>query len=308
MLLKTNRRAVLTSGVAFAACMAAGGGLRRALAAAPVGVQELGKDTAIFTAAGVNVLAARNGDAVVLVDSGPEETARDLKAAVDSFSGGRPLTTLFNTHWHLEHTGGNERLAGNGATIFAQDNTKGWMGMEFYVRWQDRTYKARPEAARPTKSFSRQGEMPFGGSRIRYGHLPRAHTDGDMYVHFPDHNLIAAGDVVAVGEYPVLDYVTGGWLGEMRDSTKLLLDMCDAETRIIPGSGPVVGRDHIEKQHDMLATVYDRMVKLIRKGMSADEMIANGIVDGFEDWGDPTLFMHNAYAAVYGHYRDMRIA
>jgi glyoxylase-like metal-dependent hydrolase (beta-lactamase superfamily II) len=254
------------------------------------------------------VIAALNTDALAVVDSGTKDIAPSLKKSLDSFSGGRPVTTLFNTHWHLDHTGGNELLARDGAEVIAQANTAGWMGMEFYVRWEDRTYEPRPKAARPTRSFDRQGEMPFGPSTIRYGHLPRAHTDGDMYVLFPDENVVAAGDVVAVGQYPVLDYATGGWIGEMRDSTKRLLDLCDADTRIVPGTGPVVGRAHIEKQHDMLVTVYDRMIKFIRKGMGADEMIANGIADGFEEWGDPTFFMHNAYAGVYGHYRDMRIA
>ena len=304
---KTNRRAVLASGVAFAACMATGLKARPACAAA-LRVDELAPGMALISGAGGNVVAAMQGDVLLLVDSGAEDQAPALKDAVAGFSGGKPVTTLFNTHWHLEHTGGNALLAGDGATILAQENTKGWMSIGFYVRWQDRAYKARSQAARPTRTFSREGEMPFGKSTVTYGHLPRAHTDGDMYVRFPGANLIAAGDVVAVGQYPVLDYSTGGWLGEMRDSTKRLLDLCDADTRVIPGSGPVVARDHVEKQYDMLATVYDRMVKLIRKGMGADEMIANGVVDGFEDWGDPALFMHNAYDAVYGHYRDMRIA
>jgi glyoxylase-like metal-dependent hydrolase (beta-lactamase superfamily II) len=288
--------------------MATGLKTPRAFAAAALRVDELAPGMVLISGAGGNVVAAMQGDTLFLVDSGSEDMAPALSDAVNTFSGGKPVTTLFNTHWHLEHTGGNELLAKGGAAIVAQENTKGWMGIEFYVRWQDRTYKARPAAARPTKTFVRDGEMPFGQSTVTYGHLPRAHTDGDMYVRFADANLIAAGDVVAVGQYPILDYSTGGWLGEMRDATKHLLDLCDADTRIVPGSGPVVGRDHIQKEHDMLATVYDRMVKFIRKGMGADEMIANGIAEGFEDWGDPTLFMHNAYDAVYGHYRDMRIA
>jgi glyoxylase-like metal-dependent hydrolase (beta-lactamase superfamily II) len=288
--------------------MATGLKTRPAFAAASLGVDELAPGMALISGAGGNVVVAMQGDALLLVDSGSEAMAPALKDAVTAFSGGKPVTTLFNTHWHLEHTGGNALLAKDGATIVAQENTKGWMSIGFYVRWQDRAYKARPPAARPTKTFSRDGEMPFGPSAVTYGYLPRAHTDGDLYVRFADANLIAAGDVVAVGQYPILDYSTGGWLGEMRDSTKQLLDLCDTGTRIVPGSGPVVGRDHIQKQYDMLATVYDRMVKFIRKGMGADEMIANGIVEGFEDWGDPTLFMHNAYDAVYGHYRDMRIA
>lgn len=306
MLPKLNRRAAVASGMAFAACWAAGMGARPLRAA--VRMDGLADGMALFSGAGGNVMAAHNGNTTVLVDSGTEEAAPALMRQVEAFTGGQPVTTLFNTHWHLDHTGGNAHVAGAETAIIAQENTKGWMGMEFHVRWQDRTYAPRPEAARPTQSFFREGEMPFGNSVIRYGHLPRAHTDGDMYVHFTGENVIAAGDVVAVGQYPILDYSTGGWLGEMRDSTRMLLDMCNAETRIVPGSGPVVGRPHIQKQYDMLATIYDRLVKFTRQGMGADEMITAGIADGFEEWGDPHLFIHNAYAAVYGHYRDMRIA
>jgi glyoxylase-like metal-dependent hydrolase (beta-lactamase superfamily II) len=111
-----------------------------------------------------------------------------------------------------------------------------------------------------------------GEETIDYGYLPRGHTDGDIYVWFRNANVLAAGDVVAVGAYPVLDFTTGGWLGELIDATETLHGLVDDATKIVPGSGPVVGKAHVASQLAMLTTVYERLRTLARKSLSADEM------------------------------------
>lgn len=283
------------------------GGPARA-ARATVTATRLSDRAVLFSGAGCNVLAAQGADGLMLVDSGAPGQTDALMSAVRETFGDQPVHTLFNTHWHLPNTGGNAPLAKAGAEIIAHENTRRWMGMEFRVEWQDRAYQPRPPMARPTQSFYTDGRMALGDRQIAYGHLPRSHTDGDIYVHLPEENILAAGDVVAVGHYPILDYSTGGWIGEMVASLKTILDMSDSNTQIIPGRGSVVGKDHVQRQHDMMATVLERLANMMREGMSAEEMIAEGITKEFDEaWGDPSLFIRNAYLGGTGHYGELRI-
>ena len=119
--------------------------------------------------------------------------------------------------------------------------------------------------------------------------------------------MLVAGDVVAVGHYPILDYSTGGWTLGMANATKQLLDVVDDQTRIVPGTGPVQTKADLAAEHDMLATLHEDLWQLMRKGMGADDMIAAGATRKFDpQWGNPDLFVTNAYRGLYGHVREMR--
>jgi hypothetical protein len=133
--------------------------------------------------------------------------------------------------------------------------------------------------------------MTVGSERLDYGHLGQAHTDGDIFVFLPASNVLVAGDVLTVGKYPIADYTTGGWLGGMVTATKTLIDMSNADTRIIPGTGPVQTRADLQSQYDMLNTMRDRFAKMMRQGMGASDMLAAGATKDFDEkWGDPKLF------------------
>jgi len=161
----------------------------------------------LIEGAGGNIVSLGDVKGMLLVDSGAP--GEDLQAVL----GNIPLPAvdyLFNTHWHLDHTGGNEALSKAGATIIAHENTRLWMGREIIVEWQDRTYPPRSKRAQPTKTFYYDPQtLDFAGQRIEYGYLGQAHTDGDIYVFFPNANVLVAGDVAA-HQYPILDYSTGG--------------------------------------------------------------------------------------------------
>ncbi|MBN1240314.1 MAG: MBL fold metallo-hydrolase [Gammaproteobacteria bacterium] len=258
-----------------------------------------------FTGAGGNVVGLRAGDGVVLVDSGAPDRAAELLKLADQRFGGAPVQLLFNTHWHLEHTGGNDAIGAAGAKIVAHENTRLWMSIDYYIDWQDRTYPARAPEALPTETFFSSDPQPiehsFGGERIVYGHLREAHTDGDIYVHFPDRNVIAAGGAVTVGEYPVLDYITGGWIGGLIDATSKLIDMSDDETLIVPQSGPAQKRDYLTAQKEMLETVQTRIEEMAHQGKGIDDMVAANITAEFDArWGSNSeLFLSNAYKGMW---------
>ncbi len=267
---------------------------------------KLADDFMLVGGAGCNVLLLNTADGVLMVDGGMSEHSADLLKLISGQSESARVQVLFNTHWHLDHTGSNESVAARGAKIVAHENTKLWMGAEIISMWEKRTYKPRPKDARPNSTFYTTGKMTFGKQDIQYGYLGQAHTDGDMYVFFPGPNILMTGDVFSVGSYPILDYTTGGWIGGLSDACKTLLGVGDAQTRIIPGKGPVQTRADLQAQADMCATMRTRFVEMMRKGMSAKDMLAAAPTKEFDArWGDPQLFITNAYPGLWGHVREI---
>ena len=166
----------------------------------------------------------------------------------------------------------------------------------------DRYERAQPVEAHPTETFYSDGETLIDGERVEYGHLLQAHTDGDIYVYFRDANVLAAGDAVSPTGDPQLDWFGGGWLGGRVEALEKLLQMSDAETRIVPGRGPVVGRAEVQAEFEMCLVLFDRMLEWVRKGMNARDMLDEGLMDGLNrSFSDPYRFAHDAYKGFWAH-------
>ena len=284
---------------------AAGASLCRA-EATPLAATKLTDSIVQITGAGSNVLAVTGPDSVLMIDGGLKERSDELLKFVSQQSGGRPVQTLFNTHWHPEHTGSNETLGKAGAKIVASENTKLWLSTEIDFGWQKKTFEPVPKAALPTQTFYTSAKMTFGKEPMEYALMPQAHTDGDIYIFFPASNILVAGDVVSVGSYPILDYTTGGWIGGMVNAQKTLLQLGDADTRIIPGSGPVQTKADLQALNEMCNTLRDRFLKLMKQGMGPKQMIAAKPTKEYDEkWGDPELFIANAYMGLWGHVREL---
>jgi glyoxylase-like metal-dependent hydrolase (beta-lactamase superfamily II) len=252
-----------------------------------------------------NVLLLATPAGGVLVDSGAPEQGAALAKLVAEQLAGAPLAAIFNTHWHLDHTGGNDVFGKTGTKIVAHENTRLWMSTEYYVDWQDTTYEPRSADALPTDTFFASDPQPrsidLGGERIEYGHLREAHTDGDIYVLFRERNVLAAGGAVGGGNYPIIDYATGGWIGGLIDANKKLLDLANDTTLIVGHAGAVQTRAQLVAQHEMLKTMRERVEGLMRKGKSAAEMIAGGVTHDFDGrYGtDGALFIRNVYEGLW---------
>ena len=267
---------------------------------------KISDDFTQITAAGGNVLVLSGLEGLLMVDGVLPEQSADLLQFVGAEFKSQKIRALFNTDWHFEHTGSNEAIRRTGTRIIAHQNTKLWLGADFFCDWQNRAYKPRPAEALPNETFYISGKMTFGKELIEYGYLPQAHTDGDIYLFFPAANILATGDVFSVGKYPILDYTTGGWIGGLVDATKKLLSIANAETRIVPGAGPLQTRADLQSQYDMLAAVKDRLVKLLKQGMGPKDMIAAQPTKDFDEkWGSPELFISNAYRGMWGHVREL---
>jgi glyoxylase-like metal-dependent hydrolase (beta-lactamase superfamily II) len=305
MLASMNRRDVLT-GMTGALSLGALPRLAFCESTGALTTTDLGSGLVAIGGAGANVLAVAGKAAALLVDGGSAARSADLLALLEEHSGARACEILFNTSWRAEHTGANETLSASGTKIFAHENTKLWLGADFDVDWEQRHYEPRPKAALPTDTFYVSGALDFDGRKVEYQYLPRAHTDGDVAVFFPDANVLAVGSLVTVGSYPVIDYATGGWIGGLQAATKALLDATDRATKIVPAQGPVCGRAELEAQLALCKAVRDRVADAYRRGLSFTEFVATKPTAEFDaQRGDPAQFLLLAHKGAWGHIREL---
>jgi cyclase len=256
------------------------------------------------------VVALSAPEGVLLVDGGLEQhSAALLKEALrGGGSRGARVTVLFNTHWHPEQTGSNMRVGSgrsgaSGATIIAHEYTKLWLARPIKVKWLPKPFGPLPVSARPSKTFYTTETLTFGGEQIDYGHLFQAHTDGDIYVHFRNANVLAAGGVVSGEGWPRLDWETGGWIGGLVAGYDKLLKVANDNTRVIPANGPILTRADLQAHRSMYMTIYERLVASLNKGLGPDEAIAAEPTKEFApQWGDPKEFVDSAFRSLWGHF------
>jgi glyoxylase-like metal-dependent hydrolase (beta-lactamase superfamily II) len=254
------------------------------------------------------VLAADTSDGIVMVDGGDAAWSSSLRETIADGFGGKPVRALFNTHWHPEQTGSNEALGARGAEIVAHENTKLWLGTEVRVRWSGKSFPALPPAARPTTTFYDSHDVTsfrFGERRVECGHLLKAHTDGDIWVFFPDENVLAVGGVVSNDTWPVIDWWTGGWFVGLVDAFEPLLEIANERTKIVPGSGPVMSLADLKAQQQMYLTIFDRLQELFTQARDTAEVLAAKPTAEYDaKFGDPELFVTLAFQSFWGHLRD----
>jgi glyoxylase-like metal-dependent hydrolase (beta-lactamase superfamily II) len=256
----------------------------------------------LITTGGSNVVALTTQDGLVLVDSGAPGRTEPLLASLQPL--GR-VTTVFNTHFHPENTGGNEALRQAGAAVIAHENTRLWMATPTWLPAEDRYRPPRPKAAHPTKTFYTDGSLQAAGERVDYGYLIDAHTNGDIYVFFRDANVLAVGDIAAPVRDPELDYLTGAWIGGRADALSRLVGLANADTKIVPGFGPVMTRAQLQAESDLMKTIYDRSVDRVREGDSADDMLAGGVLKGLRTFTDPRKFLYDLQKGLWAHHNKL---
>ncbi len=236
--------------------------------------------------AGGNIGLVVGNKGAFVIDDQYAPLAPKIQAAISAITD-QPVRFVLNTHWHGDHTGGNEAFAATGTLVVAHDNVRKRMSTDQFVAAFNREVPASPEAALPVVTFNDRSSFHLGGHTVHAIHIPAAHTDGDAVVHLVEADIIHTGDIVFHGVYPVVDYSSGGSLAGMAEATEKLLAMAGPQTRFIPGHGPaVVGRKQLEEYLDMLRTVHDRLVTLIAQGKTLEQVLAAKPTADFDkDWG-----------------------
>src|SRR5437667_3356168 len=301
-----NRRAILKGALGGVVGLTLPPFARDAFSQASPAVVPVSDGFVMLTGAGSNILVRTASAGQVLVDGGAVGSTDAVLKRLRELPGAGRVTTVFNTHWHREQVGGNLALGRSEATIIAHEKTRAHLATNYYLQGEDRYEKALPKEARPTVTFFTGDQTLAGKERIEYGHLLEAHTDGDIYVFFRDANVLAAGDAISPQKDPALDWFGGGWLGGRVEAQQKLLKLCNAETRIVPSYGPVVGRAELQAEFDMTRELFDRMLDLVRKGMSAQDMLDAGLMQGLDrTFRDPYRFTYDAHKGYGAHHNSL---
>ena len=260
------------------------------------------KGVYMLQGAGGNIgLSVGNDDAFVIDDQYAPLTPK-IRAAIATVTS-RPVRFVMNTHWHGDHSGGNENMAGAGAIIVAHENVRRRMGAEQFLEAFNQRTPASPAAALPVVTFNDAISFFVNGDSIRATHVKNAHTDGDAIISFAGANVIHAGDTYFNGFYPFIDVSTGGSLAGMLAATDIVLAMANDSTKIIPGHGPLSNKASLKQYRDMLAGVNDRLMKLAAKKRTMAHVLAEKpLADYDATWGKgflkPEQFLTIAYTSV----------
>ncbi len=266
-------------------------------------VQTLQPNVSLVSGGACNVLVAKaaNGDLLV-VDGGLKAGAKELRRTIETSMGSTRFATLINTHWHPEQTGLNELLGNKSTRIFAHENTREWLSTSIKRLLEDKVYQPLPESARPNDVFYNYGDFMHGASKVEFGYLRQAHTDGDMYVYLPEANVLHAGGVLATDGWPFLDWWTGGWMGGLVDGMETLLSIANNGTLIIPATGQPITRAELQVQRDMYAKIFDSVRGMFQKANTVEQTVAAKPAKDWEaKYGSADAFITLAHWSLIPH-------
>ncbi len=271
-------------------------------AKAKISVRALRRHISVLEGSGGNIAVLTGPDGKLLVDAGFAVSRPAIGEALTSINSD-PIKHLINTHWHTDHTDGNEWLHSEGASITAHDNTRKRMSVATKVEDWNHTFPAAPLGALPATVFTSECDLHRNDSFIQMKHYAPAHTDSDISVCFTEADITHVGDTWWNGLYPFIDYSTGGSIDGSIRAAEVNLAATTNKTIIIPGHGPVGGKSDVREFRDMLVTVRENTAALKKEGRSVDETIAARPTAAFDEkWGQflitPTLFTRLVYAGV----------
>ena len=270
----------------------------------PLKVTPLGQGLYVFSGDGGDVTAIVDDGSTLLIDSGLASRISELSDAIFKTTM-RPITRLANTHWHFDHTGGNTYFGSSGVTIIAQENVKRQLSSVQnipFVGLRDGHY---PSQALPGVTYSSSMILQQGSQKLTLENYGPAHTNGDSVIYIAPSNVAVVGDIFSNHFYPIIDLASGGSIDGMIRSVDRILAQTDAQTKIVPGHGPVATRADLQDYRDMLVQVRQRIKDLITAGKTMDEVVTAAPTKDFDArWGsgyvNPKVFTQMIFSSLGG--------
>lgn len=238
-----------------------------------VQAERLGEGLFVLIGRGGNIGVSSGTDGTFIIDDQYAPATPAINAALEQL-GVAPVRFVLNTHWHGDHTGGNENYGNAGAVIVAHENARARMSAPQPGKFLGHAAPALPQAALPVITFGDSVSLYLNGHRIRALHTAPAHTDGDVMVYFEDANVLHAGDLLFNGLYPFIDPDSGGSVEGMLAAADLILATTDDDTRIVPGHGPLANRAAVRAYRQMLEETSARVRRLMDEGMNVEQIVA----------------------------------
>ncbi len=265
---------------------------------------DLGDDVYMLEGQGGNITVAVAKDGIIMVDGQFAPLHDKIKTAVATISN-LPIKYLINTHYHGDHTGGNEAFAKDGAIIVAQINVKNRLAGGTTNGLTGVKTPPAPQGALPSDTYTNFSKIRLRGRVANLKHIENAHTDGDTYVWFKTANVLSTGDTFTNGHYPNIDFANGGNIKGMIAATEIYLKLTNAKTRIVPGHGPIADKAALTDYRKMLITARDRMARLVKDGKSEDDVVAaKPFADLDTKWAPNELAAKNFIRVVYHSLAD----
>jgi cyclase len=245
-----------------------------------VTVTKVAGTVSVLHGAGGNIGVSVGEDGIVMVDTDYSPVAARIKAALAGLST-RPIRFIFNTHWHHDHTDGNEVFQ-QLAPIIAHDNLRKRLASGGSVI--GRTMKPASEGALPTITFSDTASVHLNGEDIVAIHYPNAHTDGDSIVYFTQSNVIHLGDEFVTYGFPFVDLENGGSVKGMIAALKRVTERFPADVKVIPGHGPVSTLDDVKKLVQMMEETTAIVAEGMKKGRTVEQLKQEKVLGAYSKW------------------------
>jgi glyoxylase-like metal-dependent hydrolase (beta-lactamase superfamily II) len=239
----------------------------------PIEAMQVAPGVHVLYGQGGNIGVSTGSDGMFLIDDQYANMTDKVAEALAKISPGSPKFVL-NTHWHGDHTGGNENLAAKGSVIVAHDRVRERMSSENFSEFFKKTTPPSPAGALPVVTFNDSLSLHVNGDELRGIHVQAAHTDGDVFIHFRKANVIHTGDLVFAGMYPFIDIDSGGSVAGVIAAVDQMLALANEGTRVIPGHGKVTDRAGLEAYRQLLVVTSGRMRELVKAGKTQDEVLA----------------------------------
>src|SRR5882724_9642502 len=292
-----------TLAVSAAALFAAAASAQEDFSKVEIQTEKLAETVYMMTGSGGNLGVSVGEDAVFVIDDQFAPLTPKIQAAIAKLSS-KPVKFVLNTHWHFDHTGGNENLGKAGAVIVAHENVRKRLSSDGFIEFLGMKTKPEPTVALPVVTFTRDITFRLNGDELVVTHAPRAHTDGDSIVEFRKSNVIHMGDTFFNKMYPFIDTSSGGSVAGVLASADRVLKLAGDNTKIIPGHGPLGTKADLKAYRDMLAAVSGQVASQIKQGKKLEEVVASKPTAQLDAaWGKGFLTPDKFVEMLYGNLK-----